>query len=82
MNFRGFVERQQVIRQDMLTALYDARNRCISLDLPGFFRTLGFDPDECWFAWGYLLETGLIRMTGMACQITAAGIERFEKEWQ
>jgi len=79
---RTFVTRQHIIRRELLAVFYEARKQNRWPDMYCLIRTLGFDPDECRFALDYLLETARIRTTGVACQITATGIEYFEQELQ
>jgi len=79
---RAFVDRQQVIRRDLLAELYAQRFAGKGSDPFRLTRTLGFDPDECGFALHYLFEKGWVSTTGVMCRLTASGIERFEREWQ
>jgi len=80
MTDKAFIERQRVIRRDVLAALYVARRQRQAVYVRQLIYTLGFAPDECRFAFDYLLEAGRIRSTGIECQITSAGIEQFEQE--
>jgi len=79
---RAFIDRQQVIRRDLLAKLYARRFAGKGSDPFRLTRTLGFDPDECAFALNYLFEKGCVSSTGATCRLTACGIERFEREWQ
>jgi len=78
----AFIERQQVIRRELLAALYEARRQRKAVYVRQLIHTLGFDPEECRFAFDFLAEAGRIRITGVECQITATGIEQFELETQ
>jgi len=86
MNIREFVERQQVIRHEMLAALYALSVRCEDIDLSGFLndlpQNLGHEPNECVFALGYLIDAGYVKRQNAELRLTASGIERFEREWQ
>jgi len=86
MNIHEFVERQQVIRHEILAALYALSVRGEDIDLNGFLRdlpqTLGHEPNECVFALGYLIDAGCVKRQSAELRLTACGIERFEREWQ
>jgi len=80
MNDAAFIERQQVIRRELLATLYEARRQRKAVYVRQLIHTLGFDPDEVRFAVDYLTEAGHIRVIGVECQITAAGIKQYEQE--
>jgi len=82
MTDRAFIDRQQVIRHDMLAALYALRRQKKGGFMRQLTHTLGHDPDECEFALDYLVEAGCIKRESVHCRLTAQGIERFEREWQ
>jgi len=82
MSDHAFIERQRVIRRDVLATLYEARRQRKAVYVRQLIHTLGFDPDEVRFAFDVLIGEWHIRITGIECQITAAGIKQFEQETQ
>jgi len=82
MTDRAFIERQQVIRSELLTALYLLRTQGDDAFVRNLTHTLGFAPDECRFALSYLIEKQLVERAGIYCRITAKGIADFEQELQ
>jgi len=80
MSDNAFIERQRVIRSELLAALYVLRTQGNDAFVRNLTHTLGFAPDECRFALGYLVEKQLVERTGIYCRITAKGIADFEQE--
>jgi len=82
MSDAAFVERQQVIRRELLAVLYEARRQRKVAYVRQLIHTLGFAPEECRFALDVLAEADHIRVTGVECRITAQGIKQYEQETQ
>jgi len=82
MTERAFIDRQQVIRRDMLAALYELRRQKKGGFVRQLTHTLGHEPNECVFALGYLIDAGCVKRQNAELRLTASGIERFEREWR
>jgi len=80
MTERAFIDRQQVIRRDMLAGLCALRRNGECGFVRNLTHAMGYDPREAQFSLDYLVEAQCIKVTGNECRITAKGIDRYEED--